>query len=169
LSHSPVFLRRAFYDDEPCFRCSTVVNLKTHTGLLKSRHAPASSSLFWDPLFLSYTRPTIIPAWCLVIDMNCRTFFPSVRPPKAPRHEAGSTPRHLIPCRYFARGYCSRGDSCMFSHSLHDPTQFQGCLPTCSTLRNTHRLSGLQGNHAIIPYWNNYSSESYSIFLDVAV
>lgn len=75
--------------------------------------------------------------------MNCRTFVPSIRPQKAPRHEAGSTPRHLIPCRYFARGYCSRGDSCMFSHSF--PTQPQG----------------LQGNyHAVVPFWNNYSTFS---------
>jgi len=77
--------------------------------------------------------------------MNSRTFVPPIRPAKAPRHEAGSTPRHLIPCRYFARGYCSRGDSCLFSHSFNDPAQLQG----------------LQGNHhTIVPFWNNYSSFS---------
>jgi hypothetical protein len=78
----------------------------------------------------------------LVINMNFRSFASSIRPPKAPRHEAGSTPRHSIPCRYFARGYCSRGDSCMFSHSFYDPTQPQG----------------LQGNHLpIVPFWSTYT------------
>jgi hypothetical protein len=77
--------------------------------------------------------------------MNSRTFASSIRPPKAPRHEAGFTPRHSIPCRYFARGYCSRGESCMFSHSFYDPTQSQG----------------LQGNHhAIVPFWNSYTTFS---------
>jgi len=81
----------------------------------------------------------------LVINMNSRTFIPSIRPSKAPRHEAGSAHRHSIPCRYFARGYCSRGDSCMFSHSFYDPTQSQG----------------LQGNHhAVVPFWNNYTTFS---------
>jgi len=74
--------------------------------------------------------------------MNFRSFASSIRPQKAPRHEAGSTPRHSIPCRYFARGYCSRGDSCMFSHSFYDPTQTQG-------LQSNH--------HAIVPFWNNHT------------
>lgn len=121
-SHHPVFLG--------CFFCSHEARF------------PLSSS-FKDPTFFSYTRPTIIPARCLVINMNCRTFVPSIRSLRAPRHEAGFTPRHLIPCRYFARGYCSRGDTCTFSHSFPIQTQ------------------GLQGNyHTIVPFWNNYSAFS---------
>jgi len=95
----------------------------------------------------------------LIINMNSRIFAPSIRPLKAPRHEAGSTPRHLIPCRYFARGYCSRGDSCMFSHSLHNQTQlqsFSGFASSSSTLHNTYRSLGLQGNqHPTTLFRNN--------------
>ena len=102
--------------------------------------------------------------------MNSRIFTPSIRPPKAPRHEAGSTPRHLIPCRYFARGYCSRGDSCMFSHSFYDPIQYRGCPPIYSPLFHTHRLIGLQGNHhTFVPFWNNGTGEFDSILLDGVV
>ena len=101
--------------------------------------------------------------------MNSRIFVPSIRPQKAPRHEAGST-RHLIPCRYFARGYCSRGDSCMFSHSFYDPAQSRGCPPNRSTPQHTHRSLGLQGNHrTIMPFWNNYTSGFCLVLLNVAV
>jgi hypothetical protein len=101
--------------------------------------------------------------------MDSRVFAPSIRPTKAPRHEAGFIPRHLVLCRYFARGYCSRGDSCMFSHS-QDPMQSRGCPSIHSLLLHTHRLLGLQGNHhTVIPFWNNYTCELYFTPLDAMV
>ena len=101
--------------------------------------------------------------------MDSRIFAPSIRPPRAPRHEAGSIPRHLVPCRYFARGYCGRGDSCMFSHS-YNTIQSRGCLSIRSLLHRTHRSIGSQSNrHTVVPFRNNYTSEFHFLLLDMMV
>ena len=38
-----------------------------------------------------------------------------------------------------------------------------------STPYHAHRLSGLQGNHIIVPFWNNYSSEFLPVFFGAVV